>query len=458
VSKWKKMTSGAGLRHVRFLLPAALVALSAHALELPPGPDVLALDTALRLAVSNSPSLAADRAKVLQAEARVMEARSGYWPVISASASRSRVDLADNAVQPGTPSDNPEDYYKAGVSTSWRLFDGGTRRFSRIAASHGLRGSEDAHKDSRRRLLSAVANAYANAQLAIESVAISDAARAFYRRLLDEAEARRRVGAGSLGDELNLRVQMNSAEADLVRAKRTYRTALVDLAILMGIPDAAFPVDKALEELDPNQQLEPNCLDTNSLVAHALEQRSDIKQIDRAWRQARANLKAVRGGFFPSISLSASLDGERANDSRLENDDFGNTVAAVLSYNMFEGGLTRARYREASGAALEAKKTLENGKITVASEVRKAVISLEAAWALLAVQKSNASSVERNRDLAEREYLAGEASLVRLNEAQRDLIAARAQLVQSLVSLQVARYDLATATGRSLIGFLSKTQ
>jgi outer membrane protein len=72
---------------------------------------------------------------------------------------------------------------------------------------------------------------------------------------------------------------------------------------------------------------------------------------------------------------------------------------------------------------------------------------------LLILQRSNAELVKQNRDLVEKEYAAGQTSLVRLNEAQRDLINAQSQMAVALVSLKQAWQDLKAATGEILIPF-----
>jgi outer membrane protein TolC len=56
--------------------------------------------------------------------------------------------------------------------------------------------------------------------------------------------------------------------------------------------------------------------------------------------------------------------------------------------------------------------------------------------------------VQKNRDLVEKEYKAGVGSLVRLNEAQRDLTAAQVRLAAAQVALRQAWYDLWSATGQ----------
>ena len=50
----------------------------------------------------------------------------------------------------------------------------------------------------------------------------------------------------------------------------------------------------------------------------------------------------------------------------------------------------------------------------------------------------------------EEEYEAGQASLVRLNEAQRDYVAARSRLARGLVSLKQAWEELRAGTGENL--------
>jgi outer membrane protein TolC len=63
------------------------------------------------------------------------------------------------------------------------------------------------------------------------------------------------------------------------------------------------------------------------------------------------------------------------------------------------------------------------------------------------LQRVNADLVRENRDLVEKEYLAGQGSLVRLNEAQRDLSTAQSRLALALVSLRQAWYGLQSETG-----------
>ncbi len=147
------------------------------------------------------------------------------------------------------------------------------------------------------------------------------------------------------------------------------------------------------------------------------------------------------------------MEGNRAGNGSFENEDFGNTVAVILEYNLSAGGANRAKLREAKAKQVEVEKALEDVRLKVSSEIRASLAKLNSARKELVLQRSNADLVRQNRDLVEKEYAAGLGSLVRLNEAQRDFIAAQSRLALALVSLRQALYNLETDTGRILLSF-----
>ncbi len=421
--------------------------------------EVLDLQTAARIALEGNPSLAAARARVGQAREVVRQARSFYWPRFDLTASQTRVDLSDNAYQsqlattqalfgPGATVPNPEDYYQAGIAASWLLFDGFTRRFNLMAAKYGEQSSEAARNDAQRFLLQAVSSAFLSAQLALENVAIAKADEAFNQRQLTEARLRHEVGTGALSDVLNFEVKANSAKSELIVAERTYQTSRIGLAALLGAESASLPEPTQLENLRATEDAELQAPEMDQLIETAYADRPDLNQRDWGVRQAEADVKARRGYYFPTVSLNASYDGERTDDFGFESEDIGSAVGINLSYNIFAGGLFHAQHQEAKLRLHEAEKNRENLKNNVTSEVRTTTQRVLSAQKQLLLQRSNAQLVRKNRDLVEKEYKAGVGSLVRLNEAQRDLTAAQVSLAAAQVALRQAWYDLWSATGQ----------
>jgi outer membrane protein TolC len=186
------------------------------------------------------------------------------------------------------------------------------------------------------------------------------------------------------------------------------------------------------------------------LIGYAHSNRPDIIATEFAVKQAEAGIRVAEAGYYPTINLAGNLDSEKANSYGFENEDFGSTISLNLSWNLFAGGFTRARVRENREGLVEAQSQLAELRINVASEVRDSAARVRASQEQLLIQRANAALVQKNRDLVEKEYQAGQTSLVRLNEAQRDLTTAQSRLVLALVSLRQAWFDLEADMGRIL--------
>ena len=230
--------------------------------------SVLDLKTAQRIAVSSSPTLAAAVERVSQASERVKQAEALYWPILDADGSASRVDLSNSRVEdqrnavglnPFFSVKNPQNFYRAGLVASWTVFDGFRRKFNLALAEYGQEASQASLLESQRLLLSAVADSYYIAQLARRNIAIADADEAFNQRQLEEAQARYRVGTGSLSDRLNFEVQVNAALSARNDFNSQYRIALVGLAALMGVPESYLPpsLDLAALEKETEKDMSP---------------------------------------------------------------------------------------------------------------------------------------------------------------------------------------------------------
>jgi outer membrane protein len=417
--------------------------------------EVLDLATAARIALAENPSLAAAQARIEQAREIVQQARAAYWPRLDASASASRVDLARNSTQlqtqrlfPGLEIDNPQDYYGAGVAASWVLFDGFARQFRLAQARYGEQLSTAAWSEVQRLLLAAVTGAFLQAQQSLENINIAQADLEFNQRLLSEARLRHRVGTGTLSEVLNFQIRANSAQAQRIQAEQNYETARTSLAALLGLPEARLPVNVSLAALTPATPEELNPLDSQDLLETAFRLRPDLEIGDQVIRQAEADIRIAEAElYFPNVSLAATYEAERPDDPGFSADDFGNTVSLRLSYNLFAGGFYKARQRAARARLRETEKDLQSTRLDIASEVSRSVTQILSAQEQLHLQQDNTELVEQNRDLVEKEYKAGVGSLVRLNEAQRDLIAAQVQLAGARVSLRQAWYNLRAATG-----------
>ncbi|WP_372680502.1 TolC family protein, partial [Desulfosarcina sp.] len=389
--------------------------------------STLDLEAAVEIALAGNPGLEAAAARVRQAKAQLDQARSTYWPRLDANASGARVDLSENAYQeslalarlfsPSASIADPEEYYTADLTASWTLFDGFERKFSNASARYGEQSSAAALNDARRLLISAVAFSYYSAQLALENVSIARADEEFNQRQLADAEARQRVGTGALSDVLNFQVRKNQAKTTRINQEYQYEIALYGLAALLGRPDSRLPGHVQLGRLSPETTVELARPAVEDLIADAMDRRPDIQQTQWGIKQAEAQVKIAQSDYYPTVVLAGSLDGERVDDPGFGQDDFGNRIQVGLSYNLFAGGFTRAKVREVRQRQIELEKSLEELVLSTTSDIRSSAALVVTAQTQVALQRENVDLVQRTRDLVEKEYNAGQGSLVRLNEA-----------------------------------------
>ena len=458
-------------------------------------PTVLDLETAQRTALESNPSIEAALARVAQAKARVKQARSAYFPQIDFTASASKTWLSENDYRAarnatlrggiaqangqmavmntaGLPPianamgvaqaivdpfaarsavDNSADSYSAGLQATWLLFDGFGRKFNNAIARLGCKELETAYEEVRRQLLLGVAQAFYNVQRQRENITIAQTDETFNRRLLKEAKLRRTAGAGSLSEELNFEVLLRGAQANRLAAENGYAVARIGLAALMGLPSAELPDSVALAPLHTETpgEIDPPG-DALDLIAYANDHRPDLMQRSYAADRAQANVGVNRALFYPTVSAIASRNSMQSDQFELGDNDLSSTIGVNVSYTLFAGGRNRARYVEAKAGRREAARDLEGLRINIASEIREAREGVGTAQEQLLLQRTNAGFVQRNRDLVEKEYRAGQTSLVRLNDAQRELVRAQFQLAAARVALRTAWYSLRTATAQSL--------
>lgn len=452
------------------------------------------LATAQRRALQDNPGLQVAAERVAQASARVWQARSAYFPQVRANYSASHTTLPDATVDAardaaikaplrqstatalgqllqgtGTPGsvggslgtglynglnardgiEDTQDQYRASLSATYLVFDGFERRFTLLSAKAGRMEVDAARREAQRLLLDAVAQAFYAVQLARETMGIAQADESFNRRLLKEAEARRRVGTGALSDVLNFEVQVRAAQGDRIAADRDAKLATVALATLMGIPEATLPEGVTVAALPAETEADRVLPDVDMLVDYALAHRPDVQQYQFSVERAKSTVGQRRALFFPVVAASASKDAQ-SSDSGLHGDDFGSTVAVSVSYDLFTGGRNTAALVESKHARTEAERALANAELNAQSDVRDTFINLQASLELLTLQEETTAFVQRNRDLVEKEYQAGQGALARLNQAQRDLVAAEGRLALARVALRRTWHGVRTATGETL--------
>lgn len=416
-------------------------------------PEPLFVNDAIRIALKMSPNLDAARERINAAHERITQSRAGYWPTIDLTASATRVQSSPGLFTfPGL--DSRYESYEAGLSANWLLFDGLAREARITAGESGWQESLLAHDDMKRLLIQAVHLACNNVFLARERMRIGDADAKFNARLVEETRHRFDAGSASLSECLNFEIRHNAALSSLITARDEEETALAVLAELMGVPESVPRDNLDLAPLEEAKEIDLALPDVEEELVYALAHRPDLERLHHAICAAEARVQEGEAANLPSVFVQAFYGFQRTDNPHFDLDDDNSAQASLnVAWNLFSGLADSAVIKEATAQSRVLESELAALWLTVVSEVRQKVTRLGSVQEQLALQRRNEELSREARDLVRKEYQAGQATLTRLNEAQRDLVTAEGNLSLARILLRQAWNDLDAVTSRNLAKF-----
>ena len=228
---------------IAVLMSWTLVFSAISSAETPPEkgfPDVLTLDKALSIAYANQPSLRVAAGNVAVNEARVGEARSGYYPQVSGSLSYLRSTANPAFSFFGTPvprSVNGDMFgrYLNNVSLNQVLFDFGNILYQTRTAEYNAKAARSDTETTLQTTVLNVQQSYYGLQQAQRLLTVSDEALAQFQKHLDLAKGRFKVGVAPKIDVTTAEVDLSNARLNLITARNNLSLARVTLNNAMGI-------------------------------------------------------------------------------------------------------------------------------------------------------------------------------------------------------------------------------
>ncbi len=469
---------------------AAVLAVSSAAQE-PAAARPLSLDDALELAEGSSENVGIARAAVERARGQRTQARSGYLPQLTGSATYTRTlesqfDIARDAsaqipsrcLIPFTPQpaaagrlDSLEaavecvsrfgaaggggfenlpfgrpNAYNFGLSFSQRLFDGGRTAGQSRAASARLRGAEIGLTAAQAQLVLDVTQAYYDALLGDRLVAIAEATLEQADTTLTETQLARDVGNTSEFDLLRARVTRDNQRPVLIRRRAERDIAYVRFKQLLNLPLA--------ESVQLTTPLGDTTATPPAVIATLTDAPGDTTPATRApVRQAvedvqaqRGLVGAARGERWPSLSVSSSFAQIAFPTGAFPgSDDFLTdwTVGVGLSLPLFTGGRISGSVGAARANLEDAELRLRQTREAAQVDARNTVLSLQAAVAAMDASVGTVEQAQRAYEIAELRYREGLSTQTELLESRLQLQQAQANRARDARDLEVARIRLA---------------
>ena len=409
----------------------------------------LSLESAIEIGLKNNPNFISTKFAITAALARYKQAMSSYYPTISVSHNISRTNFNPHYTRNAISNEYDETARTSAINAEILIYDGSVREMNALAAKHSAKNKKYLNKNAKRILTLVITNTYNNILLAKEHIRIASADYDFNKKMLSESQIKYKAGATSLTETLNFETRVNNANNAVINYKYSFETSKFILAELMGLTDGIIPNDLSFPELQKKNSKILKKIEVYLDIA--LQNRPDLKANRESFKSSKYSLKSAYGSFYPKISLNTTVSHTNDKD---EYDTYSSRVNSTsksigvnFSWILFSGFSRLEKLREAKALANQKEYELIEKWLSVVSEVRQAYINYEKNNKQLIIYEKNLKLSRKIRDLVELEYKAGNTSLTRLNEVQKDLITADGNYSSAIINLNNADAQFNAAIG-----------
>jgi len=437
----------------------------------------LTLDQAIELALEQSDALAASRAGAEAALARARQARAGFFPSISASASYTRLDevpymdasefgdmfaplmvpfdyLVDEGhLDPATLEGlsgsgvdriymGDDDIYAVGLSVTQPLFTGGALSSAHEAAKHAaVAGGLNADRTEDQVRYDAT-EAYMALVAGRAALAVTDEMLTQMQSHLSDVEALYEEGMLIESDLMLARVRMSEIELNHSRAKHLVGLAGAALSFAIGID-----VDAVIEPVDTIEEGHTLGGDLQSLTERALSCRPDLAAMGELVGAADNGVTGARAGYFPQLMLMGNYNWDRPNREYEPAfyDHWSATLA--LQMNVFDWGATSGRVSEARAGFAQAERMRDMFEDAVRLEVKRSYLTHSEVIESLAIAEEGLAQAQEAMRVARESFRNGLATSSDVLDAQTALANAEMSRIRAMTALRVSEARLVLAVG-----------
>jgi outer membrane protein len=440
----------------------------------------LTLGQAIALGLENNGNLAIARTNTEAAEARLGQARGGFFPHLSLSGTYTRLDEAPyldassfasifsplmtpfeylvehGYLDPSTleglsatsgPSKiylGTRDVYSIGLSARQPLFTGGALLSSYGAARHSTRAAKLDLRRSEDQTRYNVTQAYLGLVQADASLDVMENAVDQMRSHVSDLEAMFQEGMVLESDLMLARVRLSQAELARSSAAHSVKIATTSLAFVLGVDlgSEIFPLE-GLEDMSfPELGLE-------EWTDLALKKRPDLLAAREMVGASDNSVSLARSGYLPQISVVGNYDWDRPNRNYEPEFYHHWSMTVALQMNVFDWGVTGNRVKEAKSGYLGAIRALDLASDATRLEVKQSFLGREDAIESLAIAEEGLDQARESLRVTRESFRNGAATNSDVLDAETALTSAEMNRVAALAGLRLSEAQLALATGMS---------
>jgi NodT family efflux transporter outer membrane factor (OMF) lipoprotein len=382
-----------------------------------------------QVVVSNQ-TVAAALANFLAARAVVKQARSQYFPTVSANPSVTR-SRQSSLSSPPTSSTFTE--YSLPFDASWELDFWGRIRNTVKANSLEAQATLADLENVRLTVQAEVAMDYFQLRVVDAQKQLLDAMVLAYQESLKLTQAQYDAGMASGQDVAQAETQLNTTLAQATDLGIQRAQLEHAIAMLLGQPASSFSI--ATDPLAAKPVAIPF-----GVPSQLLERRPDVAAAERRVAEANAQIGVARAAYFPTITLSGSAGYQSTSVENLfSGPGLVWSVGASLAQTLFDAGLRKAVTEQARAKYRGTVANYRQTVLTAFQEVEDNLSTLRILSQELQQQNAAVESSQRYLTLANARYQAG-------LDIYLDVIAAQTALLSNQRTALNLRMEQMTAS------------
>ncbi len=433
-SVWKK----GGLSLLAFFISITTVPLQAEEPLIRQG-ERITLERCLGIALKLQPSVLNSRYAIQVREAQLGQAKSPYYPNINAAAGFTHYDAVKQTNDLLAPStlNNTFNSENANVSLNQTLYDFGRTGTDVRVKTLNLESSRLDLDDTVTAVVNNVKLAYYGVLRAKRTRQVNSETVSQFKEHLAQAQFRFQSGTRPKYDVTKAEVDLSDAELQLIVAENDLEIAWVTLNNAMGYSGgAAYDIEDTLASDGYEITLD-------EALGKAYKQRPDLKSLLAQRDSAEKSVEFVQKDYYPSLSGNAGYVFGGSQFPLAQ----GWNAGVLLSMNIFQGNLTKARVEEARARLKSAESSIDSKKLQILSEVKTAYLNLLQARKTISNTEIQIRQATENLDLAKLRYSSGLGDPLEVTDATVAYSRAKLANVSALYGFIIAKANIEKAMG-----------
>ena len=387
------------------------------------------LQECLAYAYQNNIQVRQSRNNQLSGIEDTKQAKAALFPSLVASTTQSYTNYPSSEV-----TDNNSYTGTYGITAGMTIFEGGKLRTEvkrqKVQNQMDALSVEESVNDIR----IAIVQAYMQCLYAADAVRINRSTAEASKAQRDRAEEMLRTGSISRVDFAQLQSQYSSDEYQIVVAGSTldnYKLQLKQL-LELDIMEEMNPAVPGVKEENVLKALPPK----NEVYETALKVMPQIRRGELGIEAAKLEEKSARAGFFPSISLSASVGTGHMSNNDFESGSqiwnrFNENVGLTLNIPIFSNRKNRTAVNKAKIALNDSYLEWTSLQKELLRNVESAYLDAVSAQAQYLSAREKEKYARESYELTSEQFRVGVKNTVELITAQNEYSAAQQQVLQA---------------------------